>query len=333
MLLTAVTSDVCLLVVSSGGKLCTKLAKDLVVGDQLLSHTSLQPIVSVRSNTEVEECIEIVPNRSATFCILPSTLLGLRSSGTLSRPYGEEVYFALDHEELAREWMRNRFKLFRKPIRAFSTKQLSIPPYIVGYFMVNHTSAFSFKASCPEVFEHLVEQTQTVRGLMIRRTTPLVPNKSVKVEIDGESWRTFVRVNETRIFPDVYLCGDLAQRAQLFSGILDNVGYMSKINYTYDLCLRSDALTEQIKLLAISLGFYVTKTPRQQQTRLYISGDYEDAGIQCYDARKMARNGKQVKVNVSGFTSHKTKCMTTHIELSSSVDNTFILHDGLSIKK
>lgn len=331
-----------------------KLAvSDLQIGMKVVTPSTTSTSTTVTTVTNLttidvprsQLCI-IQPKRNAAFVAHTSlTTLRLRSCGTSTREYGEECILRLSDEELKPNWLRARFKLYRQPIRHLHSESegLLIPPYILGFFVSKHVDINQCTVDCQQIYDRMLVEAASYPAphVQVRRLAPFTKSTSstrpVKVEFSGERWRKFLQTQSAyqHKLPWEYMSASMSDRASLMAGFLDNVGYMSKYNYVYEIFVQNEGLIEQIKLLAGSLGLHISqkskmpdanKVPdnsaRKQYKKLYISGDLEAAGIQCADPKKIPRPNKQVKVNSVGFdivydVPDDTECKMTLVELSS----------------
>ena len=325
--------------------------KDIQVGMQLVSHYSLLKVTTIRKQSvDAKELRMVCPKRNHPFLVHSKlSQLHLRSCGTNIREYGELCTLRLSDQELQPEWLRARFKMYRNVIPSSildtgSKQQQSpvIPPYLLAFFVTKHKDLSHIVVDCPEVFERLQTEIASYTQLQIRRNAPFVKRASggyrpVTCELYGERWSLFIRTASTNSIPHELLLSDLETRAQLMSGFLDNVGYMSKYSFVYEIFVQNEGLINQIKLLAGTLGLHIShkskmpdvnkldsQSSRRQYKKMYISGDLEAASVRCADPSKIPRVNKYVKVNSCGF---DVKALTeeelervenemTHLELS-----------------
>lgn len=141
---------------------------------------------------------------------------------------------------------------------------LVVDPYALGYWLGDGTSAGSEITTAEEEIVEYFEEFAHSKNLRFNNKG----NKPYKYTIssdrtgkrDRNSFMNFLRrynlVNNKHI-PRDYLITTRSNRLRLLAGIIDSDG--SYTNNTYDMCFKSERLTDDIIALARSLGFKATK--------------------------------------------------------------------------
>lgn len=248
--------------------------QDINIGEKIMGPDSLPRTVSaINSGTEMMyEVISKDTHRGIKYGCNESHILTLRYCSNDER-YGAKKGDILDIS--IRDYLKlsDRQKNILQGYKVgveFDKKDLIIPPYILGTWLGDGTSATTAITTMDtEIFGEWFEYSQSI-GMNMRLSTSQSSGKAktyhlTSGESNGKSDRNPM-MNELRAMelinnkhiPQIYLTSNRIDRLELLAGLIDTDGSKMKNCDTYVITQKSDKLSENIIFLAESLGFRVT---------------------------------------------------------------------------
>jgi hypothetical protein len=310
---------------------------ELHIGKQLIAKNG--QIVSITSLSKIcLDSIELKPNRSGNIHFPITSNLYVKSSGIKNYEYDQEVN--VSYQEIIKSYICCKLKLFRTFI-PFSTKEYTIPPYIIGVWLVKGNRTFIHCCN-KYVSDRIQLECKKVETLTCVETKFKFEGITYNYRLSSffyEWCKTHNCDKSMPKCPEIYLCGDKQQRTELLEGILDSIGHLKQQSNTFDITLRDKKLVDMIQILVTSLGFYIciktkkNKSISQQQFiyRLYISVNPSE--INCANPNKRyKRSPFPLHSLKTGFRVVSTVKKTTFYAVTFDKDPTYLFNkDGLAI--
>ena len=243
-----------------------KKVEDIKVGDKVQSLDRVNTVLALHNG--VSKGYKIIPNLGEPFIVSENHILTcmvrnhvLRKGDVLHTTDNTFTLKDISIEDYLKLSPNNKaMHLLYRPVVNYPTKNLLIPPYILGAWLGDGTSCrVSITNKDAEIVNEWCDWGKSL-GLNIRidRYTYDLTNKSFigKKSPALELFRKYDLISNKHI-PLDYLTGDTNQRLELLAGILDTDGYLGKRSFS--LCLKSKLLIKQVAQLARGLGFRVGK--------------------------------------------------------------------------
>jgi len=280
--------------VERDGKIDSILSTQLKVGDKLYTGELDKFVTITQVAKESSKALKVEPYKETPFYVSNKCQLAVRTCGYRKISYGELMNIYLGNEELLKEHVIHRFKLYYHELH-LPPQTLYLSPYLIGYWCCKRNGKM-LRISRPEVLERIKHECQSC-GITVskyvtltkvgqyggqkqwpdkdgfkeitikkKRKDPVAPPKT-NLELYKLSERfgellhdedIKVKNTPTQVLPYKYLYSSFDQRVQLLSGILDANGYLQVHSRTYDMTLRDKELLMSIAFLAKSLGLLVT---------------------------------------------------------------------------
>lgn len=218
----------------------------------------------------------------------------------------------------------------------FKLKEVSIDPYALGYWLGDgHTDSTNITTDDEEIrqyFNGFAEQLSIVMTIKNKFMFNIVSGTG---KVGANTWRNFLKGYKlfgNKHIPDDYKFNSKENRLKLLAGLIDSDEYNS--HNTYDFCLKSEKLVDDLMFVARSLGYYVAGKQKVRKTCTNgkdspVTGDYFrfficGSGLEeipCLLTRKVAyemRSKKDTCVNsVTIVSVGKCKCYTIELENNS----------------
>ena len=304
-----------------------KNAQDVIVGDQLMSHDS-QPRLVTSTTTGKEMMYRVDQKRGDSYTVNESHILSFKltnfgSNKTINikgrkHSSGEIVNLSVTEYLSLQKWKQRELKGW-KPLKGvdfpFHNIDLKIPPYILGVWLGDGTSAkpeicnvdkevieqwFDYAKSI-NLHVHTIKQKDRVNNYYITHGIKRKANPFTEV------LRDYDLINNKHI-PQHYLVASRKERLELLAGILDTDGYLVR-GKKYDLVLKQKALAKNVEFLVRSLGMWCTankclKTCANTGSvgtyyRMSIGGDTRQ--IPCRVARRKANEFNSHGIGKTGI--------------------------------
>ena len=259
----------------------TKAVEDVKVGDKVQSLGRVNTVLGLHSGKS--KGYRIIPSLGDPFVVSENHILTLMRRNTVLKK-GDILHTTDNSFELCDIMIEDylnlsknnqRFYNLYRPKIDYPTKDLRIPPYILGLWLGDGTSCrVSLTSIDPEIINEWknwgYQFTDIIREDTNTYDITNYKNRGKTSEV-LELFRSYNLINNKHI-PLDYLTSDREQRLELLAGIIDTDGYLSRryrkasntYNSCYSLCLKSKLLIEQIAQLARGLNFRVGKIKERQ---------------------------------------------------------------------
>jgi len=326
-----------------------KKVEDVCVGDQLMSpDSSPRNVLSLVRGRD--KMYQVSPKRyHKPFVVNQNHVLSLKSSGhDMAKSNGEETDISVVAFLGKTKWFQTNHKLWSpsKPILfEKKTTELSIDPYVLGLMIgdgqLSH-GRVEVTTADSEISDALFEFASE-RNIGLSKHTK-AGNKATgwyftnsgkhnsKLRTDLRELGLIDCKSQQKFIPESYKTASVEVRRQILAGLIDTDG--SQHNNTFDFCVSSEKLAEDVAFIARSLGMVVHESTRMIRSypdnvywRLSISGDTEQIPVRL--ARKKSKPRKQIKrANVTGFSLDEVG-ENDYFGFQVDGDNLYLGHDFL----
>ena len=329
-----------------------KCINRIQVGDKILaSDGSFVYVSKIIPNSDPS--IKIFPSRSFDFNIGQDTQIWISEQGY--KNYIKQIKESRDDTKIERQTklmlvninnflnqddfntkdMDKCWKMFRESFNFYSTpEKLICPPYLYGVWLMRGTQT-KISIICDEVKQKVID--------LVKETKFKVEEKRerfIKLNKDFYSWlKDKCHVGTKKFISPNYLFGNFQTRIELLSGILDSAGNLD-MSHTYDLTNTNEQLVDNIRLLAISLGFLVTKTEKEDRLkshnrsdsykrfRVFLSGD--ETELELVNPKKIGyKRVVERDWKLSGIKAKRNEENVAMIKIEIDEDKGIILENGL----
>lgn len=280
-----------------------KNIETIKIGDKVQSENTINNVIATHNG--VSKGYKIIPICGESFIVSANHILTLMKRNTIwdskkkistTNNTFELVDMSIEEYLKLSKSAQHKYLLYR-PAVEYSTKELPIPPYILGIWLGDGTSCR------PEItnMDNEVINEWCAYGKSIGLNIHISNNKS-KANIytyttKGTEYSQNIFTNALRELnilnnkhiPLQYLTGDKAQRTELLAGILDSDGY--RYLSGYELTSKSLHFIKQVRQLASGLGFKCGKISKKH-IKKYSAYAYQlhisncNASIPCRVNRK-----------------------------------------------
>ncbi|UFH60537.1 replicative DNA helicase [Sulfurovum mangrovi] len=260
-----------------------KNVEDVVVGDKLMGDDSTpRNVLSLARGRE--EMYWVRQNKGVDYRVNKSHILSLKRSRNDGRhKHGDVLNIKVaDYIEKSDKFKTN-YKGYKVGVE-FNEKPLEIEPYFLGLWLGDgRSSDVRIATEDDEVVEYLqeyafrldkklhryeVDGKCTMFGITnIQKEGAL---RDLSHSLQGKLRKLGVIGNKH--IPHDYLTGSKGQRAALLAGLIDSDGYYDDRYHVMEIVQKNQALAQQIKFLADSLGFRVSLVKKKATIK---STDYE----------------------------------------------------------
>ncbi|MDY0403421.1 replicative DNA helicase [Sulfurovum sp.] len=246
-----------------------KNVEDVVVGDKLMGDDSTpRNVLSLARGRE--EMYWVRQNKGLNYRVNKSHILSLkRSRNEGKHKHGDVLNIEVSDYIEKSEKFKTNYKGYKVSVE-FDEKPLEIEPYFLGLWLGDgRSSDVRIATEDDEVVEYLqeyafrldkklhryeVDGKCTMFGITnIQKEGAL---RDVSHSLQGKL-RTLGVIDNKHI-PHDYLTGSKEQRMALLAGLIDSDGYYDDRYHVMEIVQKNQALAQQIKFLADSLGFRVS---------------------------------------------------------------------------
>lgn len=303
-----------------------KNVEDIGVGDLLMGPDS-KPRTVLELHRGIQEMVRVLPTKGDPFVVNLDHILSLQRTKTWPgvdigikkrrKDYrGENPLVAVT----VRDWLgkskvfKHTYKLYRTEV-SFPTQSapLLIPPYILGIWLGNGTSATAALTNLAN--EAVVEWTQFAKEHNCR-VSPMGMDKSAFCYLIASNDNTYradssspnpvialfreLNLLNNKHIPSPYLTATRQERLDLLAGLLDTDGHLGV--GCFEITQKRKQIAEGVVFIARSLGFaaYLQQCEKKSQTgkwgtyyRVTISGTLDE--IPTRVSHKQASKRKQKK--------------------------------------
>ncbi|HEO99246.1 MAG: replicative DNA helicase [Campylobacterales bacterium] len=246
-----------------------KNVEDVVVGDKLMGDDSTpRNVLSLARGRE--EMYWVRQNKGVDYRVNKSHILSLKRSRNEGRhKHGDVLNIEVSDYIEKSDKFKTNYKGYKVSVE-FDAKPLEIEPYFLGLWLGDgRSSDVRIATEDDEVVEYLqeyafrldkklhryeVDGKCTMFGITnIQKEGAL---RDVSHSLQGKL-RTLGVIDNKHI-PHDYLTGSKEQREALLAGLIDSDGYYDDRYHVMEIVQKNQALAQQIKFLADSLGFRVS---------------------------------------------------------------------------
>jgi len=279
-----------------------KNVEDIVIGDKIMGDDSTCRNV-LNTGTGREQMYWIRQKIGIDYRVNESHILSLkRSRNEYSKKHGEVLNIEVREFITKSDKFKSNFKGYKKAVQ-FQTKKLPIPPYLLGLWLGDGSSAKP-EITKPDIeIRNYLQEYADNNGYTLRIdnehgnkcTSYAIVAKHRNKSKNFVSVLRELNVLKNKHIPTDFLINSRHNRLQLLAGLIDTDGYLIA-DYGYEVVQKSKLLIEQIKYLADTLGFKtIVKNKIVNGIAYYRLNIYGDVSkIPCKIGRKIApeRKGK-----------------------------------------
>lgn len=171
---------------------------------------------------------------------------------------------------------KHNFKSYRVPIQ-FQKKELSIDPYMIGYWLGDGTSKNSNistqDSSILHYFAKNLPQYNLFLDLIDKYDYKISSGYGQKNNLFLQTLKNLNLINNKHI-PYIYKCNSHENRLKLLAGLLDSDGSLINDKCTFDFIQKSETLIDDVIYLCRSLGFACYKS--KQKKGCWYKGEYKE---------------------------------------------------------
>lgn len=281
-----------------------KKIQDIEVGDLVMGidstprrvlelHRGRAPMYRVHQSYAKDYCV----NEGHLICCIWD-----RSTTENNKRVIKKIYKNIPVEEISNHPGYSQRKIFGYRVKGgweLSEKEQPINPYWLGLWLGDGV------ASTAEIYKPDIEIRSFIEGYAKELGGEYVYSEnSLRNHIKGvklkEKLRELNLLNNKHI-PDIYMRGSKEQRLQLLAGILDSDGYLNVLSRyskakkarTFELSMNNKELLEQVRYLALSLGFQCkTVQDRSRDIKLRKKKSQEEYVLEDYKVWRIYISGE-----------------------------------------
>ncbi len=229
-----------------------KKVEDIQIGEQLMGDDSTpRRVLSLARG--IEKMYWIRQNKGIDYRVNESHILSLRRSRNEGKHQHSEVMDISLKEYLEKsDKFKSNYKGFKVAV-AFPEQYTSIDPYFLGLWLGDGSASdVRIATTNTEIVDYLEEYAQE------QSLTLKVYQATDKENSSGKALQSELRklnLLSNKHIPQNYLTNSEAKRLALLAGLLDSDRYYAPDSNGYEITLKSQALAQQVKFLADTLGF------------------------------------------------------------------------------
>lgn len=328
-----------------------KRIEDVVVNDRVQSLNSVNTVLGLHKG--ISKGYKIIPTMGESFVVSENHILTLMKRNVTwnkeTRKQSTDNTYTLvdmmieDYLSLS-EHQKRLYRLY-KPVINYDSKELSIPPYILGTWLGDGTArASSITSKDVEIINEWQSFASSL-NLQLHKYSNSKKNSSAStysltaLENRGTkngnvSTQLFKKLNllNNKHIPQSYMTSDYNQRLDLLAGILDTDGYYD--GYVYTITQKNLSLIKQISLLASSLGLRTSKVSEKHDKKfnktyykLTISGNISIIPVRLRYKKAMKQESTKRILSLSGFKIEEVE-QVEYYGFMCDGDHRFLLADG-----
>ncbi len=239
-----------------------KKVEDIQVGDQLMGDDSTpRRVLSLARG--IEKMYWVRQNKGLDYRVNESHILSLkRSRNEGKHQHGEVIDIPLKEYLEKSDKFKSNYKGF-KVVVDFSEQYTSIDPYFLGLWLGDgRTSDVRIATQDTEIINYLEkyaqEQSLSLKVYQATGKCPMYAITKDKENASGSALQSELRklnLLGNKHIPQNYLANSETKRLALLAGLLDSDGYYAPDSNGYEITLKDQALAQQVKFLADTLGF------------------------------------------------------------------------------
>ncbi len=294
-----------------------KLVQDVKVGDQLMGPDSKPRLVGSLARGR-EELFQVTPVKGDPYVVNKSHILSLKTSPKHQGEAQKIVNLPLTEYLASSNTRKHHLKGWRSAVE-WEEQPVPVDPYFLGIWLGDGTSE-STRVCVNDLDEEIIDKLREYAdelGLNFNLAQIGQGCKSYRIakgwgkqDFDGNALLNSLRainVIGNKHIPRQYFANSREVRLKLLAGLIDSDGSLS--HNSYCITQKRKKLAEDIRLLALSLGFYASIIEQEKSAqngvvgtywRVTISGDTDVVPLLL--DRKRAEPRKQKKdVTVTGL--------------------------------
>ena len=300
---------------------CIKMVQDITINDKLMGDDSFPRNVLVLGNGR-EKMYKIEQVKGDDYIVNESHILSLKMTKSGKKGDKHQIimgkrYFKNDVIDICIKDYLGLPKYIKECLKGYKVgvdfveKDLSIDPYILGYWLGDGSSrSFSITTVDQEIIDHFKDYANgynlkcNKNKITYSFTTGIIGGRSDK-NVLLNKMKEYNLINNKHI-PQIYKCNSCENRLKLLAGLIDSDGYHNKENNALEIVQKNKKLAEDILWLVRSLGFRGMMKDSiksctykgEKKTGLYYRITITGKGLEKIPTlleRKKARKHKQVK--------------------------------------
>lgn len=256
-----------------------KYVQDIKIGDVLMGDDST-PRNVLKLARGVDEMYRIIPNKGETWTCNSEHILPLKASDKAIPGVTKGAYFKKTIKEYLQ--MKSAYKncsvLYRRGVK-YLEQEHKLEPYFVGLWLGDGSKDGAAITNIDKEILDYLEDFALYNGLsVIRRddVTVYLKGGQKKHEFNVTSELRSLNLLYNKHIPKSYLMDSYENRLELLAGLIDSDGYASTGNQrAYEITQKRKKLSEDIRRLALDLGFYVNMRPKLATMRREDGSMYE----------------------------------------------------------
>jgi replicative DNA helicase len=285
-----------------------KAVEEIAEGDLLMGDDSTPRRVRGIARGR-ERMFWVRQNRGIDYRVNESHILCLKRSRTeWSHRQGDVLEISVKDLLTKSPKFRSNYKGYKVAVE-FPDKAVVLPPYFLGLWLGDGSSARPEIASTDAEIVHYLHDFAVERGLSVKShlaagKCPIHSITGLRTEArNGRSLKESLRalgVLNNKHIPEDYLVNSTKKRLELLAGLIDSDGHYLVQSNGYEITQKNETLSRQIKFLADSLGFRTSLVPKKASIkaigfettvfRVRIYGDIDRIPVRL--ARKQANPWK-----------------------------------------
>lgn len=264
---------------------------DIVMGDDSTPRNVLQKCFGE------EEMYKIIPRKGDPIIVNKRHKLVLMSSGYSNYPKGTIIEIKVQDFIAKPKVFQDRFKWFRASRLPFIEKSVKIPPYLLGLWLGDGTSAKSdISTKDDEILQYLKDYTKENGFLLKLRsrdktnsydlTYSIISYESHETKGKGKyhnkfmNYLNYYNLIRNKHIPMDYKTNSIKNRLELLAGIIDTDGYLTC--NVYDIVQKNETLLDDIIYVARSLGFSAFKRACKKKCTNSHNKNHEGLYYRCF---------------------------------------------------
>lgn len=246
-----------------------KMVQDVVVGDVLMGDDSTpRNVLSVNSGQE--QMYNIVPNKGMEWGCNESHILSLRSCSTVYGYKKNEIVNISVSDYLKLDYNRKKHLVLWRTSVEYAETENDIDPYMFGIWLGDGNSVNQKIYNVDKEIISYLQAYCDLNGYNLITSIDKRTNCGMFTISSGQGVEGFLRklkdidVYGNKHIPNGYLINSRKNRLELLAGLLDTDGSLNVDGnkVSYEITQKNKRLSDEIHILANSLGFYCSKVEK-----------------------------------------------------------------------
>jgi superfamily II DNA or RNA helicase len=291
-----------------------KKVQDIQAGEIIMGDDS-EPRNVLSTCTGQEQLYKVVPVKGDSYIVNESHILSCMWSEGKSKKHNEIKDISVkDYLQLPKK-TRERWKGYRVPI-TFQPKEVSLDPYMVGYWLGDGGSKSTIISSQDSKVLHYFSKNLSQHKLHLSyisqydyRIMGPKPNYFYKTLKD-------LNLLENKHIPHIYKCNSRDVQLQVLAGLMDSDG--SAISGGWDFIQKNERLFDDVLFLARSLGFACYK---------------QKCFKTCTNSKGGPNVGTYYRCTISGAGVEQVPCKIDRKKVAQRTQTKNVLKTGIKLEK